>query len=371
MRARDFYDLVSGRRRGPVASLLRLGLLLAEGPYRIGVWWRNRRYDTKDDLSHQLDVPVMSVGNLTLGGTGKTPMVKWLAGWLRQQDVRVTLISRGYGADEGGMNDEAMELEDSLPDVPHIQNPNRVEAGQVAVDELASQLILLDDGFQHRRLRRDLDIVLIDATEPFGFGHLFPRGALREPVASLRRAQAICLTRSDMVDEAARIAIQERVHKVAPQAIWCESITKPIGLLSVDESGNATELVELEEIRNKQVVAFCGLGNPEAFRHTVESLGAKLVATKEYPDHHNYTAEDIRHLGELAAGSQADMLICSHKDLVKVRVPEINGISVQAIVVGAEFTVGEERLKDILQPIVEEAQKVDGFYEEVTTTEMI
>lgn len=371
MRARDFYDLVSGRWRGPFASLVRICLLLAEGPYRVGVWWRNRRYDTKEDLSHQLDIPVVSVGNLTLGGTGKTPMVKWLAGWFRQQDVRVTLISRGYGADEQGVNDEAMELEDSLPDVPHIQNPNRVEAGQVAVDELASQLILLDDGFQHRRIRRDLDIVLIDATEPFGFGHLFPRGALREPVTSLRRAQAICLTRSNMVDEADRSAIKERVYRTAPQAIWCESITKPIGLLSVDEAGNATELVELEDVRSKRVVAFCGLGNPEAFRHTVESLGTKLVATKEYPDHHNYTAEDIRQLGELAAGSQADLLICSHKDLVKVRVPEINGIAVQAIVIGAEFTVGEKLLKKLLQPIIEKSRRVDGFYEEVFTTELM
>ncbi len=364
MRARDFYDLVSGKRRGLLASLLRLLLLIAEGPYRIGVWWRNRRYDTKPELSHQLDVPVISVGNLTLGGTGKTPMVKWLATWFRQQGIRVTLVSRGYGADERGVNDEALELEDALPDVPHLQNPDRVEAGRVAVDELASQLILLDDGFQHRRLRRDLDIVLIDATEPFGFEHVFPRGALREPISSLKRADIVCLTRSNMVDESKRSEIRERVNRYNSEAVWCESIVKPVGLLPVDENGNALERIALDQLNSKPTLAFCGLGNPEAFLHTVETLGAKLVATEEYPDHHGYKAGDIQHLGNLAKRSDAEVLVCSHKDLVKVRVPQIQGVPLYAIMIGAEIIVGEKELTEKLNPLVERSGQIDGFYEE-------
>ena len=147
---------------------------------------------------------VISVGNLTLGGTGKTPMVEWLARWFRSHDVRVAIVSRGYGAVDGGQNDEARELEEKLPDVPHLQDPNRAAAARVAIDELATQLIVLDDGFQHRRLGRDLDIILIDAVEPFGYDRVFPRGMLREPLSGLRRADVIGLTRADVVNETRR-----------------------------------------------------------------------------------------------------------------------------------------------------------------------
>ena len=115
-------------------------------------------------------------------------MVEWIARWFRRHNVRVSIVSRGYRAEEGGRNDEARELEQKLPDVPHVQNPDRVAAAQIAVEELETQLIVLDDGFQHRRLARDVDIVLLDALEPFGFEHVFPRGTLREPLAGLRRA---------------------------------------------------------------------------------------------------------------------------------------------------------------------------------------
>ena len=175
----EFRDLVSGRRRGIGASVLRAALRVAEVPYGLAMLWRNRRYDRDLARTHRVEVPVVSVGNLTLGGTGKTPMVEWIARHLRAQNVRVTLISRGYGAEAGAANDEALELEQKLPDVPHLQNPDRVAAARTAVDKLDCQLILLDDGFQHRRLGRDLDIVLLDALEPFGFGHVFPGGMLR------------------------------------------------------------------------------------------------------------------------------------------------------------------------------------------------
>ena len=159
--------------------MLRLLLHAAEVPYALVVGWRNRRFDRHPERVFRVAVPVISVGNLTTGGTGKTPLVEWLARWFRAAGVRVTLISRGYAAEKGARNDEAMELEQRLPDVPHLQNPDRVQAARIAVEELDCQLIILDDAFQHRAIARDLDIVLIDATEPFGYGHLLPRGLLR------------------------------------------------------------------------------------------------------------------------------------------------------------------------------------------------
>ena len=129
---------------------------------------------------------MISVGNLTTGGTGKTPVVCFLAKWFRGNGIRVGIVSRGYGRGDADANDEALELYARLPDVPHVQDPDRVAAATIAVDELEVQLILMDDGFQHRRLHRDLDLVVIDATEPFGFGHLLPRVYCENPSRGFR-----------------------------------------------------------------------------------------------------------------------------------------------------------------------------------------
>src|SRR5262249_25007278 len=147
---------------------------------------------------HKAPVPVVSVGNLTVGGTGKTPAVEYVARFYRGLDARVAILIRGYGSTEG-RNDEALVLEQNLPDVPHLQGRNRAELAQVAAEELESEILVLDDGFQHWRLARNLDIVLIDATRPWGHGRIFPRGLLREPRRSLRRAHAVLLTRCNQV----------------------------------------------------------------------------------------------------------------------------------------------------------------------------
>ena len=205
-----FRALISGQRRGVQAAVLRGLLRAAETPYTLAVRWRNRQYDRGRKPVERVDVPVISVGNLTLGGTGKTPLVEWLARWFRQRGVRVTIISRGYGAEAGARNDEALELEQKLPDVPHVQNADRVAAAKMAIEEFDCQLILLDDAFQHRRIHRDLNIVVVDALEPFGFGHVFPRGALREPLSGLRRADMVVLSRADLVQPAERGGESER-----------------------------------------------------------------------------------------------------------------------------------------------------------------
>src|SRR5262245_12493692 len=153
---------------------------------------RNWLYDRGWKRTHRAAVPVVSVGNLTVGGTGKTPCVEFVARWFRERDRRVAILSRGYGS-TGGANDEAMVLEENLPDVPHLQGADRVALAAAAVEELESEVLVLDDGFQHRRLARDLDLVLVDATNPWGHGAVLPRGLLREPASGLRRAGAVLL----------------------------------------------------------------------------------------------------------------------------------------------------------------------------------
>lgn len=348
-----FHDIASGRRRGLASSLLRTALYCASIPYGWAVRRRNRRYDRGQGEIYRPPVPVVSVGNLTVGGTGKTPMVQWLSRRLRQQGVRVAILSRGYGAEQGGLNDEALELEIALPDVPHLQNPDRAASAQIAVEELASQILVLDDGFQHRRLARDLDVVLLDASEPFGYEHLLPRGALREPLAGLGRAHVVVLSRAGMIDERARESIRRRVESLAPRATWCEVDHRPARLN--DSSGNE---FPLSDLNGKRIVAFCGIGNPTGFRHTLESLGAELVAWREFPDHHDYRRADVDQLAADLRNSSAELALCTRKDLVKLRTPMIAGVPLRAVAVELQFLSGEAELNQALEPAIQQARSI-------------
>jgi tetraacyldisaccharide 4'-kinase len=280
-------------------------------------------------------------------------MVEWIARHGRQQGVRVAILSRGYGAEQGGMNDEALELELALPDVPHLQNPDRAASAKVAMEELASQLLVLDDGFQHRRLARNLDIVLLDATEPFGFDHVLPRGTLREPISGLRRAQVVVLSRADMIEPPQREALRQRAMQYCPAAAWCEIEHRPSALL--DSTGAQFPLSDADQ---EPVAAFCGIGNPAGFRHTLDSLGAKVVAWREFPDHHGYTRSDVDELAEMASQSGATLTLCTRKDLVKLRVPTLGGAPLRAVGVELRFLCGEAEMKRALAPLMDRARTI-------------
>ncbi len=335
----DFRELVSGRKRGIGAWAARTVFSAAEVPYTLAVRWRNRGYDLGKRETVRVGVPVISVGNLTLGGTGKTPMVEWIARRLRQRGVRVSLVSRGYGAEDQGHNDEALELELALPDVPHVQNADRVAAATIAIEELATQLVVMDDGFQHRRLGRDLDILLLDATEPFGFGRVFPRGTLREPASGLRRAGVVVLSRAEMLDEEGRAEVRRRAAELAPHAVWCEAAHRPACLVNADGERRA-----LEEFAGRKVAAFCGIGNPAGFRHTLDGISLAVCGWREFPDHHAYTRDEVLGLARLAEESGAEALVCTRKDLVKIAATELGGVPVWAVEVRLELLAGEQEL---------------------------
>ncbi len=328
---------------------MRCGLRLAEVPYTWAVRWRNRRYDTGAAEILRVDVPVVSVGNLTLGGTGKTPMVEWLARWFRRRDVRVTVISRGYGAEAGSRNDEALELQQKLPDVPHLQDPDRVAAAKRAIEESRCQLILLDDAFQHRRIGRDLEIVLLDATEPFGFGHVFPRGTLREPIAGLRRADVVALSRADVLEPPQREEIWRTVRRLAPQAAHIEVTHAARTLIS-----SSGEEQPLESLRGRPVAAFCGIGNPAGFRHTVETCGYRVADFREFPDHQPYGRSDIESLARWADGLDVAAVLCTQKDLVKLGVDQLGRRPLRAIRIGLELLAGGDVLEAKLATLLPE-----------------
>jgi tetraacyldisaccharide 4'-kinase len=342
--AGTFREIVSGRRRGFAAIALRRALRMAELPYTWVVRRKNRAFDLGRRAAMSIGVPVISVGNLTLGGTGKTPMVAWLARWFQAHGNRPALVSRGYKSRDGVPNDEGRELAQILPEVHHLQKPDRVAAARQAIAQYHCDLILLDDGFQHRRLHRDVDIVLIDATEPFGFGHVFPRGTLREPLEGLRRADVIVLTKADMVDNAERGRIRGVIQDFAPSALCAECRHAPSALIAIE--GRRESLAGLHD---KRVAAFCGIGNPAGFRHTLEKCGAKVVAWREFPDHHAFNADDVVRLSEWAAIATVDLVVCTHKDLVKLNATELSGKPLLAVQVGIEFLAGQSDLEASLE----------------------
>ena len=185
MNERAFRKLVSGERRGLLAAGCRLGLSLLAAVYGLAVRLRTAGFRFGLSRISRCQVPVISIGNLTAGGTGKTPLVAWLTKWCQSQALQPGLLSRGYRSDADGNNDEKQLLDQFCPGVPHLQQPDRVSAARAAIDRHDCNVLLLDDGFQHRRLHRDLDLVLIDATCPFGYERLLPRGLLREPTSAL------------------------------------------------------------------------------------------------------------------------------------------------------------------------------------------
>jgi tetraacyldisaccharide 4'-kinase len=337
-----YLRLIRGESSGLLAHVARGALGAGSLAYRAVVAARNYGYDRGWLSSYAALVPVISVGNLTLGGTGKTPMVEWLARWFRGQGVRVTILSRGYG-NAGGLNDEGRVIEQNLPDVPHLQDPDRVALAGVAVGELETELIVLDDGFQHRRLRRDLDVVLLDALDPFGLGKLSPRGLLREPLSSMKRAGLVVLSRADLIGENECRAIKAVAEREAGPLKWVLARHAPLDL--IDDQGNSSSL---DQVSQTPLVAFCGIGNPEGFRRTLSMLCREVIDFRIFPDHHLYTGADVRALERWVAESGANLVLTTQKDSVKLRAGTLGPSPLRALRIGLEITAGREIMDDLL-----------------------
>lgn len=338
-REKTFREIVSGKRRGLVAALIRSFLTALSIPYGWVVQWRNRKFDRGINIVRAA-VPVISIGNLTTGGTGKTPLVCYLARKLREMDLRVCILSRGYGAGDQGVNDEALELEIRLPDVPHLQNRDRARIARIACEELESEVLLLDDGFQHRQLARDVDLLVIDVTNPFGYDRLLPRGLLREPVENLGRADFVILSRFDLASRDQIQAIKKRIRAIRPEIGIAEAITDATDLIDFKENTKP-----VEELQGRKVMAFCGIGNPEGFRETLIQLGCELVDFREFPDHHHYSRDDIQSLHQwIQAAPDCEQVVCTHKDLVKINLGQLGGRKLDAVLISVKIQLREREL---------------------------
>ncbi len=315
------------REHGLGLGIVRAALTAASAPYGLAVRARNRAYNQGRREVRRASVPVISVGNITVGGTGKTPMVAWLAEQLKDR-CRVAILSRGYGRDErSGVDDENRMLARMAPEAALVVNADRVAGAEEAVGVHGAEVLILDDGFQHRRLARDLDIVLVDAVQPFGGGRLLPRGLLREPLSELKRADFIVLTRSDLVDPGHIGRIGGRLRPYAGDVPIALAEHRPTGLWRVDVAGDAEGAsghvaregdIPPGGLREGNWAAFCGIGNPEGFRRTLKRLGAQLVRFDVFPDHYRYAGAEVQSLLERAAAAGCVGVLTTEKDATKV-----------------------------------------------------
>jgi tetraacyldisaccharide 4'-kinase len=219
----------------------------------------------------------------------------------------------------------------------------------VAHEELDSQLIILDDGFQHRRLARDIDVLLIDATNPWGFGHLLPRGLLREPVSGLKRAGLVVITRVDQVPREQVDAIRREVARIHPPCGIAEVTFPPARLI-----GSAGTTAALESLSGRPVAAFCGIGNPASFRAGLEKLGWNVADFRAYPDHHNYTRADVADLERWSRTLPVDAVVCTQKDLVKIDLARLGDHPLWALEIGTQIVAGAEQLNSRLDEILKQ-----------------
>lgn len=305
-------DAVVPTGNGRTGSIGRRVLLPASMIYARIVGLRNWLYDRGVLKTQWVPAPVISVGNITTGGTGKTPMVIYLARKLQGWGYSPGVILRGYGAHGGELSDEERLLRQSLAAVPVIADPDRWAAARRALAQSADVLIA-DDGYQHRRLGRDMNICLIDATCPFGGEAMLPAGRLREPISSLSRADVIIITRCEQLTDDSLKRLADRLRCGAGEVPVLFSRHEPTGLIgfSADEYG-------LDYLSGKSVYAFAGIARPEAFYSTLESLGAKVSGVMNFADHHVYGSADLARLAEAARRAGAEMLVCTAKDAVKL-----------------------------------------------------
>lgn len=311
---------------------------LASKIYTAAMAQRNRRFDRGDRVA-DVGRPVISVGNLTMGGTGKTPTVQWIVRLLQSHGHRPAVALRGYGAGRPQLSDEAMEHERMLPGVPVLADPDRVGAIEAFVEtDPSCDVVVLDDGFQHRFVARNLDVVLIDARRPLNAERVFPAGRLREPLASLSRATDVLVTHSKHVDQTLRDRIQ-MLHGRDPVA-WCDHVWT--GFERFDVDGETT----ISSIDGMRIVTRLGIAAADGVRDQICQAGGVIEFDQPARDHAPVTPREVRRLAQACTG--ADALLVTAKDWMKLR-PLIDfsvlGVPVLVPQLALEFIAGKEDLE--------------------------
>ncbi|MBU4376332.1 MAG: tetraacyldisaccharide 4'-kinase [Candidatus Omnitrophica bacterium] len=308
-------SIMKGERKTPDAYVVGIILSLCSFLYAIVLKCISFLYRAGILPCRKVSAKVISVGNITLGGTGKTPFVIMLAENVKAMGKNVAVLIRGYGEDESHL------LETRLSGIPVIVGADRYKSAKRAIDKFGSDCIILDDGFQHRRLKRDLNIVLIDATSPFGNMKLFPAGILREGLSRLKEADMAVLTKADM-GASNKPAIYAELKKIKDDIVAVESFYKPAGLKRV--SGG---IVPLDYIKGRRVALLAAIANPGYFEWMIKNLGANIAESFYYADHHLYSMKDVDSVIEKCAREGIDTVITTEKDIIRSKNNGTDGLA--------------------------------------------
>ncbi len=337
--------------------------------YGAGVLGRKALYALKVLPRRRIGAKVICIGNLTTGGTGKTPAVLLAAETLRRRGHEVAIVSRGYGRAAGKKEvtvlldgrhtdwrlcgDEPWMIHQSLlgQGVPVLVCPDRAKAGELAVEMYGSRVVILDDGFQHLKLHRDLDVVLVNARDPFGGGRLLPLGNLREPVSALKRAHLVIVTHADRVTAPELTEIRAQIEAAHPGVPVLESAHKADHVLDV----RTEEKHPLSSLKGKAVVALSGLGDPLSFEASLEALGATLAQRWRYPDHHAYTEREMRSIADLRGGLP---VVTTFKDFVRLPASWREVLTGEILVLGIRLEIlkGRNVWIDALDALAKDAE---------------
>ena len=347
-RERYFLELIEGKRHSRGDKFLLGFLFVASRFYRMAVQFRHWLFDKRFIRNHAVGCQVVSIGNLTCGGTGKTPVVEVFAKSLRKQGRKVAILSRGYRSKEqrsfwqklmGGFSsrkrevmpprvvsdghdlllqsdtagDEPYMLASNLRDVAVLVDKDRVNSALYAIDEYATDTLILDDGFQYLRLKAHINIVLVDSTAPFGNHYVLPRGLLREPIKNIRRADYVFLTKSNGGSHLRHLKTFIRRHNRRAEIIEC--CHKPQYLERVFSRGAKRPLQSLKDCK---VAAISAIAKPESFEAFLMQFGAEIVHTARYADHHRYSEQQILDFVKEAKASGAEMIVTTEKDAVRI-----------------------------------------------------
>ena len=346
--------------------VLRYALLPVSWLYGIIIGARNKCYDKGFFSAHPVGVPTVSVGNLSIGGTGKTPFVEYLARLLRDGGNRVAVVSRGYRRASLGLQvvsdgreillspnesgDEPFQIAENVPGAVVVVDAQRTRGAQHAVNQYSAEVILLDDGFQHRSLARDFDIVVWNAKEQPSA--LQPTGRRRESMSGLTRADVLVFSHCSGTEEVKQLGDQLRSFTDAP--IFCTRFI----VQDVREVGTGGS-VRPELLKNKSAVAFCGIGNPESFRRTLTELGVQIESFRPFSDHHRYSQRDLLLVERAKELTEADWILTTQKDAVQLRAMKNSnqrlGIQypVHYPVIKVQFLYGEEIFLRMLRKVVD------------------
>lgn len=351
LRMREYlYNLATDRAKGLLALVLKALLFFLSILYGVLVTiicmfsrMRRSRFSCK----------VISVGNITLGGTGKTVLVEYICRILRDKGHKVAVISRGYkrpfcdskestaAAEFNTMGDEPYMLTQNLPGVVVVVSKDRGRGIRRAIEEYGVDAVVLDDGFQQWKIHKDLEIVAIDALNPFGNSHLLPRGILRQPRVTLKLADIIVLTKTDFSPEVAKL--KAYISRVNPKALLVETKHSPVGFYNIR---TPETLLAPELFRGKKVMIFSGIGDPSSFEQLLKELGVIIALKLVFPDHHPYTPDDINKIARLSRSKKIDTIITTQKDAM--RLTQGLGVEISALRIQLQVTSNEQGLLDRL-----------------------